>query len=97
MSVNIEIVLLTAGVDAEPSTYSQWFWMTARPGYVVEARVRRCGCRRLELYGCRVLLRKLVLRPADLALHSREMVTDALAICHYVTGCSRTLRRVMMV
>lgn len=41
VSVNIKVVLLTAGRNTEPPGNGQWFRMTARPSDITEIRIRR--------------------------------------------------------
>lgn len=55
--MNIEVVLLAAGRDAEPPADCQRLRMAIRPGDVAEVGIRRRRGRRLDLDRCREVLR----------------------------------------
>ena len=68
MSVNIKVVLLTAGRNTKPPADRQWLRVTVRPGYVPEMGIGRGRGGRLDLYRRGQVLLVIVLGPLRLPL-----------------------------
>lgn len=91
MSVNIKVILLTAGRNTKPPTDGQWLRVTVRPGYVAEMRIRRRGGGCFHLDRRRQLLLIVVFASLRLSLRNQTR-----RMARVVQSLSIDLRRVLL-